>query len=91
LFAHNVIRNCCVATSACPFLLPWAFLVQATCLDNKTTREIARQTYPYARKFAVVDYTPFTNAYEEACRQGTLSADFRALLKSNGMRLSSAA
>jgi hypothetical protein len=64
-----------------------------TCPDNKATREIARQAYRYARKFGAgaVDYTPFTNAYAEACRQGTLSVDFRAFLKSKGMRLSSAA
>ena len=87
------INEAAWAASACPFLLPWAFVVQATCPDNKATREIARQAYRYARKFGAgaVDYTPFTNAYAEACRQGTLSVDFRAFLKSKGMRLSSAA
>lgn len=77
--------------SACPLLLPWALLVQATCPDNKATKEIARQAFRYGRKFGVVDWTPFTNAYTEACRKGTLSADFRAFLKSKNMRLSSAA
>ena len=85
------INEAAWAASACPFLLPWAFVVQATCPDNKATREIARRAYRYARKFGAVDYTPFTNAYAEACRQGTLSVDFRAFLKSKGMRLSSAA
>ena len=75
-------------SSACPFLLPWALLVQAMCSDNRATYEVARQAYRFGRKHVVADWTPFTNAYGEACRRGTLSPEFVAFLKANGQTVS---
>jgi len=78
------------SVSACPVFLPWSLLVSAMCPDNKATYEIARQAYRLnARTGGTIDNTPFTNAYYEACREGTLSKDFRAFLKANHLPLSS--
>ena len=75
-------------SSACPFLLSWALLVQAMCSDNRATYEVARQAYRFGRKHVVADWTPFTNAYGEACRRGTFSPEFVAFLKANGQTVS---
>jgi hypothetical protein len=76
--------------AACPALLPLALVVSATCPDNKATYEIARQAHRYGLTHQPADWTPFTNAYGEACRTGKLSRDFRAFLKANGLKLSAA-
>ena len=76
--------------SACPIFLPWSLLVTATCPDNKATYEIARQAHRFALKHPVPDWSPFTNAYTEACQQGKLSRDFLAFLKANHLRVSAA-
>ena len=76
--------------SACPIFLPWSLLVTATCPDNKATYEIARQAHRFGLTHPVPDWSPFTNAYTEACQQGKLSSDFRAFLKANHLRLSAA-
>jgi len=62
-------------SSACPFLLPWALIVQATCPDNKATYQVARLAFRYVKKHGSADQSAFTNAYGEACRTGTLSRD----------------
>lgn len=78
------------SVSACPVFLPWSLLVSALCPDNKATYEIARQAYRLnARAGGAIDNTPFTNAYYQACREGTLSTEFRAFLKANHLPLSS--
>ena len=69
-------------SAACPFLLPWALLVQATCPDNKATFEVARLAFRFLQKHKVGDQSPFTTAYGEACRTGTLSHETRTLLNS---------
>jgi hypothetical protein len=76
--------------SACPIFLPWSLLVTATCPDNKATYEIARQAHRFGLVHPVADWSPFTNAYTEACREGKLSTDFLAFLKANHLRLSAA-
>ena len=76
--------------AVCPVLLPVALLISATCQDNKATYEIARQGRRYGLTHPSADWTPFTNAYAQACRDGTLSSDFLAFLRANGLRLSSA-
>jgi hypothetical protein len=78
------------SVSACPVFLPWSILVSAMCQDNKATYEIARQAYRLnARAGGSIDNTPFTNAYYQACREGTLSKDFLVFLKANNLPLSS--
>jgi hypothetical protein len=77
------------SVSACPVFLPWSLLVTALCPDNKATYEIARQAYRLNARAGVIDNTPFTNAYYQACREGTLSKDFLAFLKANHLPLSS--
>ena len=62
-FADSVLRN----------VMPWALLVQATCPDNKATIAIATYAYRYSEKVRVVgDWSPFTNAYAEACSRNAL-------------------
>jgi hypothetical protein len=66
--------------SACPFLLPWALMVQTTCPDNKATYQVARLAYRYLARHPAADQSAFTNAYREACLEGRLSRDtLRAL------------
>jgi hypothetical protein len=67
-------------SSACPFLLPWALIVQATCPDNKATYQVARLAFRFVKKHGPGDQSAFTNAYGEACRTGTLSRDTVRLL-----------
>ena len=67
--------------SACPFLLPWAFLVQATCPDNKATYKVATLAYRYVDRHPASDQSAFTAAYGEACRTGHLSYETLAKLK----------
>jgi hypothetical protein len=76
--------------AVCPLMLPVALVVTATCRDNKATYEIARQARRYGLKHQPADWTPFTNAYGEACRTGKLSPAFRTFLKANGLKLSAA-
>ena len=61
------------AASACPFLLPLAFVAQAMCPDNKATYQVARLAYAYVDKHPAADQSAFTRAYGEACRTGKLS------------------
>ncbi len=67
-------------SAACPFLLPWALLVQATCPDNKATYRVARLAFRFLLKHPSSDQSAFTNAYGEACRTGTLSRTTARLL-----------
>lgn len=76
--------------AVCPVMLPLAIVVTATCKDNKATYEIARQAHRYGLKHEPANWTPFTNAYGDACRTGKLSPAFRAFLKANGLKLSAA-
>ena len=46
--------------SACPFLLPGAFLVQASCPDNKATYKVAALAYRYVDRHAASDQSAFT-------------------------------
>ena len=62
-------------SAACPFLLPWALLTQATCPDNKATYQVARLAFRFVKKHTAGDQSAFTNAYGEACRTGKLSRD----------------
>ena len=62
-------------SAACPFLLPWALMVQAMCPDNKATFQVARLAFRFLRKHQGGDQSAFTNAYGEACRTGKLSRD----------------
>lgn len=64
--------------SACPFLLPFAGIAQATCPDNKATYQVARLAFLFVAKHPGADQSAFTNANVEACRDGKLS---RATLK----------
>ena len=61
------------AASACPFLLPLAFVAQAMCPDNKATYQVATLAYAYLDKHPSADQSAFTRAYGEACRTGKLS------------------
>ena len=70
-------------SAACPFLLPWALLVQATCPDNDATRDVARLAFRYLLRHPAADQSAFTTAYGEACRTGELSRQTRALLNSS--------
>ncbi|HEY6024764.1 MAG TPA: hypothetical protein VIV34_11395 [Pseudolabrys sp.] len=76
--------------AACPVFLPWSLMVTATCPDNKATYEIARQAHRYGLTHQSADWTPFTTAYGESCRNGKLSRDFLAFLKANHLKLSAA-
>jgi hypothetical protein len=67
-------------SAACPFLLPWALIVQATCPDNKATYHVARLAFRYVKKHGPGDQSAFTNAYGEACRTGKLTRETRRLL-----------
>ena len=67
-------------SAACPFLLPWALMTQATCPDNKATYQVARLAFRFLQKHGVGDQSAFTNAYGEACRTGKLSRDTVRLL-----------
>src|SRR5437016_8938481 len=49
--------------SACPFLLPWALIVQATCSDNKATYKVATLAYRYLERHPAGDQSAFTAAY----------------------------
>ena len=69
-------------SAACPLFLPWALLVQATCPDNKATKQVARLAFRYVQKHQGGDQSPFTAAYGEACRTGKLSRETRASLNS---------
>lgn len=62
-------------SAACPFLLPWALMTQATCPDNKATYQVARLAFRFVQKHTAGDQSAFTNAYGEACRTGKLSRD----------------
>jgi hypothetical protein len=73
--------------AACPALLPLALVVSATCPDNKATLAIARLAHRYGLTHQPADWTPFTNAYGQACRDGTLSSDFLKFLKANRLRV----
>ena len=74
------------ASAACPFLLPWALIVQAACPDNKATYAIATYAYRYQNKVGVVgDWSPFTTAYGEACRTGKLSPAFVAFVAAQNL------
>jgi hypothetical protein len=71
--------------SVCPVVLPLALLSTATCPDNEATREVARLAYLYVRQHPGGDQSPFTDAYAEACRTGTLSRlTLRTLLRLAG-------
>lgn len=70
------------ASAACPFMLPWALLMQATCPDNKATYKVARLAYRAVKKHPGIDQSAFTNAYGEACRTGKLSRETRRHLVS---------
>jgi hypothetical protein len=48
------------AASACPFLLPLAFVAQATCADNKATYKIATLAYRYVDTHPAADQSAFT-------------------------------
>jgi hypothetical protein len=76
--------------AACPVMLPWALLVSATCPDNKATLAIARLAHRYGLTHQPADWTPFSNAYGQACRDGTLSKDFLKFLRANGLRVGNA-
>ena len=65
------------ASAACPFMLPWALLTQATCPDNKATYTIARLAFLAVKNHPGTDQSAFTNAYGEACRTGKLSRETR--------------
>ena len=67
-------------SAACPFLLPWALIAQATCPDNKATYQVARLAFRFVKKHGPGDQSAFTNAYGEACRTGKLSRDTVRLL-----------
>jgi hypothetical protein len=69
-------------SAACPFLLPWALITQATCPDNKATFQVARLAFRFVKKHTAGDQSAFTNAYGEACRTGKLSRDTLRLLNS---------
>ena len=69
-------------SAACPFMLPWALIVQATCPDNKATYQVARLAFRFVQKHTAGDQSAFTNAYGEACRTGKLSRDTVRLLNS---------
>ena len=73
------------AASACPFLLPLAFVAQATCPDNKATYKIATLAYRYVDTHPAADQSAFTRAYGEACRTGKLSPEFVAFAVANGL------
>ena len=73
------------AASACPFLLPLAFVAQATCADNKATYKIATLAYRYVDTHPAADQSAFTRAYGEACRTGKLSPEFVAFAVANGL------
>ena len=73
------------AASACPFLLPLAFVAQATCPDNKATYQIATLAYRYLETHPSADQSAFTRAYGEACRTGKLSPEFVAFVSANGL------
>ena len=73
------------AASACPFLLPLAFVAQATCPDNKATYKIATLAYRYVDTHPAADQSAFTRAYGDACRTGKLSPEFVAFAKANGL------
>jgi len=73
------------AASACPFLLPLAFVAQATCPDNKATYQIATLAYRYLETHPSADQSAFTSAYGEACRTGKLSPEFVAFVTANGL------
>ena len=60
-------------SAACPFLLPWALIAQATCPDNKATDQVARLAFRFLEKHPGGDQSPFTAAYGEACRDGKLA------------------
>jgi len=68
------------AASACPFLLPLAFVAQAMCPDNKATYQVATLAYAYLDKHPSADQSAFTRAYGEACRTGKLSRETLAEL-----------
>jgi hypothetical protein len=76
--------------AVCPVMLPVALIVSATCPDNKATLAIARLAHRYGLTHQQADWTPFTNAYAQACRDGTLSKEFLAFLKANGLRVGNA-
>jgi hypothetical protein len=63
------------ASAACPFMLPWALLMQATCPDNKATYTVARLAFRAVKNHPGTDQSAFTNAYGEACRTGKLSRE----------------
>jgi hypothetical protein len=67
--------------AACPIFLPWALLVQATCPDNKATKQVARLAFLFLQKHKTGDQSKFTAAYGEACRTGKLSPKTVASLK----------
>ncbi len=62
-------------SAACPFLLPWALITQATCPDNKATYQVARLAFRFVKRHTAGDQSAFTTAYGEACRTGKLSRD----------------
>ena len=64
------------ASAACPFMLPWALLMQATCPDSKATYLVARLAFRAVKNHPGIDQSAFTNAYSEACR-GKLSRETR--------------
>ncbi len=68
------------ASAACPFMLPWALLMQATCPDNKATYSVARLAFRAVKNHPGIDQSAFTNAYGEACRNGKLSRETRRKL-----------
>jgi len=74
----------------CPAMLPWALFVSATCPDNRATLAIARLAHRYGLTHPQADWTAFTNAYGQACRDGTLSPAFLSFLRANGMRVGNA-
>jgi hypothetical protein len=76
--------------AVCPAMLPWALFVSATCPDNRATLAIARLAHRYGLTHPSADWTPFTNAYGQACRDGTLSPAFLAFLRANGLRVGNA-
>jgi hypothetical protein len=67
--------------SACPFLLPFALIAQATCPDNKATYKIATLAYRYVDRHPGGDQSAFTNAYAEACHTHKLSRKTLATLE----------
>lgn len=67
--------------SACPVLLPLAFVAQATCPDNKGTYLVARLAWLHKAKHPTADQSAFTAAYGEACSTGNLSRDTRRALQ----------